>query len=181
MAQNPNLGVPARILRLNDYTAQLGGPLKHDKAFYFASIQRSEDRTKQTGPIVSSISPRFNIKLSLQPTARDSLTMSFQYDQLNVTGRIGLIPGWAIVSQDQTESLDSPEELWNLQYRRIFSSSTFLEAKYTGYTSYADKTPVSRQEAHYDGQTNAWWGGAGYGFKAARSRHQVNVSLLKYL
>jgi hypothetical protein len=180
VAQNPNLGVPARILRLNDYTAQLGGPLKHDKVFYFASIQRYEDRTKQTGPIVSSVSPRFNIKLSLQPTARDSLTMSFQYDQLNVTGRIGLIPGWAIVSQDQTESLDSPEELWNLQYRRIFSSSTFLEAKYTGYTSYADKTPVSRQEAHYDGQTNAWWGGAGYGFKADRSRHQVNISLSKY-
>ncbi len=39
-------------------------------------------------------------------------------------------------TDDQTLNQDSPEAIWNLQWRHLFSSSTFVEVKYTGWWGY---------------------------------------------
>ncbi len=177
---NPTLAVPNVVRKMNDYTVQLGGPLKKDKIFFFASIQRYQIEQKVSGAIRSEISPRFNGKFTFQPTPTDNIIASVQYDQYNQKGRTGSIPGYAVTNNSQTIDQDSPEWIYNGQYRKTFGASTLFEAKFTGYWGYYDLNPVSPAPAHYDGETGAYSGGAGYTAQYDRTRNQLNVSLSKY-
>lgn len=178
--KNATLAVPNRVLSMRDYTVQLGGPLKKDKVFFFGSVQRYQIKQKNTGAIRSEISPRFNVKLTYQPTPTDNFIASVQHDTYNQKGRIGSIPGYAVSSNLQTIDQDSPEVIYNGQYRRTFGASTLFEAKFTGYWGYYDLSPVSPQATHYDEATGHYSGGAGYTAQYDRTRNQLNVSLSKY-
>jgi hypothetical protein len=176
---NPTI-YPAEVLSYNDYTVQLGGPIKKDKLFFFGSVQRYQIEQHISRPVRSEVSPRFNIKFTYQPNPSDNIVASLQYDQYNQKGRTAWIPGFAVVDNSQTVNQDSPEYIYNAQYRKVFNSSTFLEAKFTGWWGYYYLNPVTDQAAHYDGDTNRYWGGAGYSYLADRTRNQVNASLSKY-
>ena len=181
LKQNGALGDSNVLKKLTDYTVQLGGPIKRDKAFWWASVQRyslngdpAGTRTKNT-----EISPRYNGKLTFNITPNDVLVGSVQYDNYNVTGRAGY-PGGTLSTDDQTVRQDSPEAVWNAQYRKVINSSTFLEAKYTGYWGYYYLDPVNQEPVVADYDTGEYFGGAGYYYYADRGRNQVNVSLSKY-
>ena len=82
VAQNPSLGEGGDVLKkLSDYTVQMGGPIKKDRAFFFASIQRYSSDEDPSGPLDkrTEISPRFNAKLTLQPTSSDTIILGGQY------------------------------------------------------------------------------------------------------
>lgn len=179
--QNPNLGSPNVLTKLNDYTVQLGGPFVRDKAFWWASVQRYAIESDPSGPsnLRSEVSPRYNGKITYQLSPNDTLIGSFQWDNYNVTGRFGLIPQ-SSANERQTLQQDSPEAVWNLQYRKVFGSSTFLEAKYTGYWGYFYLDPVDPSPMRFDGLTGAYSGGAGYTGYYDRDRNQVNLSVSKY-
>jgi len=181
LRQNPGLGLAAVSKKYADYTVQMGGPLKHDKAFFFASIQRFSELTDPTGPVANrqDISPRFNVKVTLQPTASDTLFLGAQYDQYNVTGRVGYWPSSQATDQ-QTVNEDAPEWVWNAQWRRVFGTGALLEAKFTGYTGYYYLDPVDPSVFTYDAATNEYSGGGGGQYYADRSRNQALVSLTKY-
>ena len=179
IAQNPALANTVQVLSMKDYTVQLGGPIKKDKVFFFASIQRYAI-SQYNPPVRGEVSPRFNIKVTFQPTANDNVIASLQYDQYNQTGRTGFIPGWAVSNHSQTIDQDSPNAIYNLQYRKVFNASTFLEAKFTGWWGYYDLNPVSSAPTHFDGGTGAYSGGAGYTAQYDRTRNQLNASLSKY-
>jgi hypothetical protein len=176
---NSTLAESVQVLSMKDYTVQLGGPIKKDKIFFFASIQRYSI-VQNSPPIRTEVSPRFNLKMTFQPTANDNIIASVQYDQYNQTGRTGFIPGYAVSNHNQTIDQDSPEIIYNLNYRKVFNSSTFLEAKFMGWWGYYDLNPVSQAPTHYDGGTGAYSGGAGYSLQADRTRNQLNASLSKY-
>lgn len=181
ISKNLLLGDPSRNNKLLDYTVQLGGPVKKDKIFFFASFQRYNIETHNSGTkaLRKEVSPRFNVKFNFQPTPNDTIIASLQYDQYNQRGRIGLVPGYA-ATQDQTINQDSPEAIWNAQYRKVFNSTTFLEAKWTGYWGYYDLNPVDTAPTHYNGYFDVYTGGSGYIYQADRGRNQVNVALSKY-
>ncbi|MFO7691450.1 MAG: TonB-dependent receptor [Vicinamibacterales bacterium] len=174
---NKSLGSPSVITKLNDFTVQLGGPFSKDKAFWWFSVQRYAFERDPAGPskLATEVSPRYNAKLTWNLTPSDTLTGSFQYDNYNVTGRYAWIPSYA-ADETQTVDQDSPEAVWNLQYRKLFGSSAFLEAKYTGYWGYYYLDPVRSDSARYDGETGAFSGGAGYYYYADRDRNQANIS-----
>jgi hypothetical protein len=178
-ALNPLLGTPVRTTDMKDYTVQLGGPLKKDKIFFFGSVQRYKIE-EYLPPTRTEVSPRFNMKVTFQPTSSDNIVTSIQYDQYNQTGRVGMVPAYAITSHSQTIDQDSPEAIYNAQYRKVFSSSTFLEAKFTGWWGYYDLNPVSQDPTHIDALTGAYSGGAGYVAQYDRTRNQLNVALSKY-
>ena len=180
IALNRNLAAPTTVLSLKDYTVQLGGPLKKDKLFFFLSAQRYQISQTYGNLVRGEVSPRFNGKVTWQPTSSDTISGSLQYDQYNQTGRTGLVPSYAVTSPSQTISQDSPEYIWNGQWRKVFGSSTFLEAKFLGYWGYYDLNPVSQAPNHLDGKTGARTGGAGYWMMNDRTRNQLNVSLSKY-
>jgi hypothetical protein len=181
LAQNPSLGQADITNKLVDYTVQAGGPIKKDKAFFFASIQRYSANYDPIGPRTTStdVSPRFNAKVTLQPTASDNLMLGVQYDQYNVTGRVG----WWSATQatdSATVTEDAPEWVWNIQWRKVIGSTTLLETKFTGYTGYYYLDPIDPRPPTYDGLTGEYGGGGGGLYYADRSRNQANVSLTKY-
>lgn len=168
--------------KLNDYTVQLGGPVRLNKAFFFASIQRYSITQDPDGPrtIRTEVSPRFNGKLTFQPTASDNIMVSFQYDQYNQTGRTGL-GGVNGTTDALTVVQDSPEVIYNGQYRKVIGNSSVFEAKFTGYRGYFDLDPLTPKSARLDGATGAWSGGAGYSAQFDRARDQLNASISKYV
>ncbi len=174
---NPSLGSPSVMTSLNDFTVQLGGPFSRDKAFWWFSVQRYAFEQDPSGPskIRTEVSPRYNGKVTFNLTPNDQLMGSFQYDNYNVTGRFAWIPQYA-ANETQTVNQDSPEAVWNLQYRKLFGSASFLEVKYSGYWGYYYLDPVLPDSARYDGETGAYAGGAGYYYYADRDRNQVNAS-----
>lgn len=178
--ENPSL-LATGVDRLDDYTVQLGGPLRRDKAFFFGSVQRYSVKEDPDGPrtVRTEVSPRFNGKLTLQPTSRDTVSVNLQYDQYNQTGRTGL-GGAANTTDDRTIEQDSPEWIWNGSYRKVLGGSAFLETKYTGYWGYFDLDPVNPVPARQDDE-GGWTGGAGYNAKYDRLRNQLNTSVTKYV
>jgi Carboxypeptidase regulatory-like domain len=182
LSQNPSLGLAAITKKLTDYTVQMGGPIKKDRAFFFANIQRYSAKSDPTGPVANAtdISPRFNTKVTLQLSSNDTLIAGMQYDSYNVTGRVGNWPA-AQTTDQQTVQEDAPEWVWNFQWRKVFGTSTFLEAKFTGYTGYYNLDPVDPTPYTYDFATDEYCCGGGGGLVYNdRSRNQGQVSLTKY-
>lgn len=166
---------------LKDYTVQMGGPIRENRAFFFASVQRYAIKQDPDGPrtLRTEVSPRLNGKLTFQPTAADNIVFSGQYDWYNQGGRTGL--GGANGTTDaRVVQQDSPEAIWNGQYRRVISNNALFEAKFTGYWGYFDLDPKTPTPARFDGKTGAWSGGAGYSAQYDRTRNQLNASLAKY-
>lgn len=177
---NPSIKA-AGVDELKDYTVQLGGPIRTNKAFFFASIQRYSIKQDPDGPrtLRTEVSPRFNGKLTFQPTTSDNIMISAQYDQYNQTGRTGM-GGVNGTTDPRTVVQDSPEIIYNGQYRKVIGNSAVLEAKFTGYWGYFDLDPLTPKSARLDGETGAWSGGAGYSAQYDRTRNQLNTSLAKY-
>jgi hypothetical protein len=177
-AANPALSEPAVINKRLDLTGQLSGPIIKDKLFFFLSGQRYQQIDNPSGPVGehTEMSPRFNTKITWQPGPNDNITANFQWDYYNQTGRR---TGWVGPSstQQQTENQDSPEAIWGLQWRHIFSPKTFAEVKYTGWWGYYNLDPLVTQPLHYDSANDAYSGGAPYFYYADRTRNQVNASL----
>jgi hypothetical protein len=180
-AVNPGLADPGVIKRMTDYTVQLGGPIVKDRLFFFMNVERYSLSEDPTGPRknYTEVSPRFNFKLTGQITPKDSLSLSGQFDWYNIKGRTGAIPA-SVATDIQTRTEDAPNSMWNLQYRKVFGSTAFLEAKFVGYSGYYDLTPLSMAPYHYDGGNGSYSGGAGWISKHDRGRNQLNLSVSKY-
>ena len=102
-----------------------------------------------------------------------------QYDQYNVTGRVGWWPTNQTIDSATVEE-DAPEWVYNAQYRKVFGTSTFLEAKFSGYTGYYYLDPVDPAPPVYDGETGEYSGGGGGIYYADRYRRTALVSVSKY-
>lgn len=178
---NPGLGQAAILKKLSDYTVQLGGPISKDKAFFFGSIQRYSATSDPTGPVANSqdISPRFNMKFTLQPSSTDTIILGTQYDSYNVTGRVGYWPA-AQAHDQQTVTEDAPEWVWNAQWRKVMGANTFLETKFTGYWGYYYLDPIDPSPFTYDADRDEYSGGGGGLEYEDRSRNQVQASLSRY-
>jgi len=178
--QNPALGQPDITKRLVDYTAQFGGPLARDKAFFYVSAQRYYRNQDPAGPrtIRWEVSPRFNSKLTFQPNVNDQLMFTLQYDAYNIIGRA---PGGLeyVVADEITNREDAPEWVWLAQWRHLFGSKTFFEVKYTGYDGYFDLNPEVEEPGHYD-VDGSYSVSQGWFALYDRDRNQVNAALSHY-
>jgi len=177
---NPALASSAVTNKRLDLTAQLGGPIIQDKLFFFLSAQRFEDDVNPSGPRTSSteVSPRFNTKVTWQPSPSDNVAFNFQWDYYNVTGRPSI--GSSLDTDATTVNQDSPESYWGVQWRHLFGSRTFMEVKYFGWWGYYYLDPDEPVSIGFDGTTSAYDGGAWYYYYADRGRNQVNASLSHY-
>jgi hypothetical protein len=175
---NPALGDPAVTKEQFDFTTQLGGPLIKDKLFFFVSAQRYHLRTDPTGPrsFYDEVSPRFNGKLTYQPSSNDIFTATVQYDSYNIQNRADIPPA-ALATDDLTNQEDAPEWVWLTSWRHLFGPRTFSEIKYTGWWGFYDLSPTTYAPQHYDGETGLYSVSQGWAYAADRGRHQVNASI----
>ena len=174
---NPALGDPAQTKEQLDFTTQLGGPLIKDKLFFFVSAQRYHLQTDPTGPrtFYDEVSPRFNGKITWQPTSNDILTGTVQFDSYNIQGRADI--GAALATDDLTNQEDAPEWVWLTSWRHLFGPRTFSEIKYTGWWGFYDLSPKVQAPQHYDGETGLFSVSQGWAYAADRGRHQVNAAI----
>jgi hypothetical protein len=178
--QNPSLTESEKTTRLLDLTAQLSGPLVKDKLFFFLSAQRYNLETDPTGPRtrLEQTTPRLNAKLTWEPGPNDSLTASFQgedYNYDNISN--SWFAGAALTTDAIARTEDGPDQLWSLQWRHLFGSNTFLEAKYHGYNAKDYYDPKQPGSLHYDYATGEYNGGAGYVQYADRKQHTLHAAL----
>lgn len=181
--QNPSLADGEKTTKLLDVTAQLSGPIVKDKLFFFLSAQRYKLTTDPPGPRqkLDETTPRLNAKLTWQPGAADTVTAAFQGEDYNYTGRSNSwFLGAALTTDALSLNLDAPDRLWSLQWRHLFGSRTFLEAKYHGYTAKAYFDPNVAEPLTYDYGTGQYSGGAGYFSYADRKQHTLNAALSHY-
>jgi carboxypeptidase family protein/TonB-dependent receptor-like protein len=178
--QNPTLSDPAKTEQLLDVTTQLSGPLVKDKLFFFLSAQRYHLKQNPSGPTTlrDEVSPRFNGKLTWQPSSNDIVNANVQFDSYNIIGRCGVAA--AQCTDDLTNQEDAPEWVWLTSWRHLFGSKTFTEVKYTGWWGYYDLTPKVHAPQHNDGATNLITVSQGWAYSADRGRHQVNGSITHY-
>ena len=177
--KNPTLADPAKTTKYADITTQIGGPLKQNKLFFFASAQRFLLETDPTGGVTKrhEVSPRLNFKLTWQPNPNNNFTGHIQYDSYNIIGRAGV--SLLIANDDLTNQEDAPEYVWMTQYRHLFNSNTFSEIKYTGWWGFFDLNPKKTVSAHTD-ETGLVHGSQGWFYFADRTRDQVNGSITHY-
>lgn len=173
---NPSLADRSTTDKLLDFTGQLSGPIKRDKAFYFLSVQRYQNDVNPSGRPTyrDEVSHRGNGKLTFMPNPSDHLMLTFQADDYNIRGRCDL---GAFVCLDETLNDEAaPGLTWLTQWRHLFSSSTFFEAKYTGWWGYFYLDPVVQAPGHgdADGSRSVSQGWFSYN---DRLRNQVNASL----
>jgi hypothetical protein len=92
--QNATLSDPAKTTELLDITTQLSGPIIKDKLFFFLSAQRYHLQQNPSGPTTlrDEVSPRFNGKLTWQPSSNDIVNANVQFDSYNIIGRCGVAP-----------------------------------------------------------------------------------------
>ena len=182
LTANPGLGESAVIKKLTDYTVQMGGPIKKDRAFFFANVQRYSTRSDPTGPVShsSDISPRFNMKGTLKPTELRHHHPRCAVRQLQRDGPRRLL------ARFRRRRIVRPSKRTRRNGSGTSSGSTrsvpssLLEAKFTGYDGYYNLDPVDPSPFTYDSDTDEYSGGGGGLYYADRNRNQVQVSLTKY-
>lgn len=171
----PDLTPPA-LAYLNGHIS-LGGPFIKDKLWFFSAFQYLQRRRKITGYPEESVydQPRFFIKLTYQPTPENRFSMFLHVDRYDGNNRSAS----KYTTPDAVRDQKSPELAFNGSYLRIFSDTTFFEAKFAGFLSYYKLIPHSGYDipGHYDmgtfARTENW---TSY-YHSYRTHLQVNTSL----
>jgi len=177
----------------SDTTAQIGGPIKRDKMWFFGSFEWFNANSSPAGypparpaGIAPSTlgpqgrtekDPRFLFKPTVNLGPNDKLTGYLEADGYYINGRGAA----SNTGPEATLKEDAPEVSWNGNYTRVLSSSSVLDVKYSGFWGYYYNTP-------YNGDTPGWFDtdlnffsvNSYYFYKADRTRHQANASVTKY-
>jgi len=193
---NPSLK-SGRTEYVTDTTAQVGGPFKRDKLWFFTSFQYYRPKETAAGypPAVPAgytaaqvnakgpaarleRSPRFLFKPTLKLSDSEQLTGFFETDSYTVDGR----RQGARVAPIATLHQDSPELAWNANYTKVLSATSVFDVKYSGFWGYYYLKPYNGYDTPgwYDVTHDFYAVNSYYYYNADRVRHQANASLTKY-
>jgi len=126
-------GLPYTRDHYSDVTVQVGGPIKRDRLWFFASYQNQQDDDSVVGvdPAIGtnfSESDRYFAKLNYYINAKHSLVLTYHEDDTNNGGGIGTnaSPSTAVARVGDTPTP-------GLGYTAVLSSKTLFEARFTGF------------------------------------------------
>ena len=189
---NPDL-VSAKTDYVTDTTAQIGGPLKRDKLWFFTSFQYYRPKTAPSGypPTVPvgmpdpnigpqarlEKSPRFIFKPTLKIGTSDQITGFLQAERYDIDGRNAA----ARVAPEATLQERAPGFSWNGNYTKVLSSSSVFDIRYAGFWGYYYNTQYNAETpGWYDVDEDFYGVNSYYFYKADRVRNQVNATLTKF-
>ena len=191
LAANRGLS-PGRTDLASDSSVQLGGPLVRDALWFFTGAQFYYARETPGGypaavpsgirgadggtPSPSESSPRVLFKPTWRWSDRNGLS-GFVHSERDVVQARGAAPQ---VSPDATLGEHSATTAWNVHLTRVLSTTTVLDASYSGFHGADDLVP-------YNGATPGWYDVAAdyysansyYFYGAARNRHHAQAELTK--
>lgn len=209
LKQNAGL-TPGKTIYSTDTTAQIGGPIKKDKIWFFTSFQYLRPKTTPAGypppnPTTGKAwtaaqggpearlenSPRFLFKPTWQISDKDKLTGFLEMERYDVDGR----GAWADTSPEATRKETAPSVAWNGNWTRVLSSTAVFNIKYSGYWGYyyndsyvVDTKNDWKNTSKLNPSTMGWYNvgtdfysvNTYYWYHADRTRHQVNATYSQY-
>jgi len=176
-----------------DTSAQVGGPLKRDRAWFFGGAQYYRPKSTPVGFPASvprgyksgggpaahvESAPRLLFKPTVKLSPASSIDGFVEADTYNVDAHDAA----ANVAPDATLRQQSPEVAWNGAYKRVLSSTSILDIRYSGFHGTFKLTP-------YNGDTPGWYDtdedyyavNAFYHYEARRDRNEIAARLGKFL
>ena len=136
--------------QISDFGGEIGGPLVHDRAWFYASFSSQDIRlVRRAGALVDRTRlDNPEVKLNWQATSRDMVNFLFFNGSKVKDGRSPGLPGilfdapTATFHQDNAYA-DSPfHGLWKIANDRVLSSNLFLTAQYAYYNTGNMLTPM---------------------------------------
>jgi outer membrane receptor protein involved in Fe transport len=118
--------------KYHDITGTLGGPIKKDKAWFFAAAQNWRDGSSPAG-----VDPAF---ATLYSSDRYDLKITWRLNDANVIEAKGHYEDWAFEEPASQFALPSAlgveagnQPAWGISWQSILSDRTMLEIKYAGW------------------------------------------------
>jgi hypothetical protein len=182
--QNATLdGIPYNLARYRDFSANVGGPIKKDKVWFFGGYQirdfwYSEPGTDPSEPKQND-DRRYFGKITWQMSKNNKLMASVEYDK-------SILPRPITVSQpyitDGAE--DSAQPVPNVEWTSVISDKTFFEARYAGFYGYDRWAPNSGSTSipgHYDLATGVYSMNSVSWYDGNIWKTQVSAKLTHYI
>ena len=124
-----------------DYALSIGGPIARDKLWFFGSVEYWHQETTPVGAMDTSDRkvPRFLGKLTYQLNEQNRIFAMGEYDK--VTNERRGIDRYTY--PEATSKQDGPNATFAVNWESIFTSSSFLNVKITGYDGNDDFLPYA--------------------------------------
>jgi hypothetical protein len=178
---NPVLTTPTATTMSIEISGHVGGPLRDDRASFFAGGQYARVDEDPAGRVTThrETTPRFIGKISLQPNGTNAFSAQVLYGSRSAHG---LTPADApLAATDQVTSRASGRDvLWLAEWRRSSSKNRLLAVHYSGWSGSSDTTPEVNSPGRFneDGVRTVSDGT----FRSAdRSRHRVAATFSSYV
>ena len=165
-----------------DFSVQVGGPLKQDRLWFFASYQKQEDGSSPVGVpesvgLQTDTFDRYFAKLNFQINPSHKLVATYHLDESE--DEYGIGPGQA-PSTAVSRFGETPTP--GLGYTGVLSPNTLLEVRFTGFYGDVDLGPTDpslpRDQARfYDLDTGDISGGHYYWYDLQPERTTVNAKV----
>lgn len=178
----PGVDLPFKRDQYVDTSFQLGGPIKKDRIWFFASYGYRKDASSQIGtdPAYPATNRAHRVfgKLDAQISEAHKLSITYHDDYYEIPFEVSESkPFFASL----LESGHNPTV--NVLLTSVINSNTFVEVKYGGFFSHDKGLPAtgSFEPSHYDTGTGFYTSGSTpYWWDLDQSRNQINVSLSHY-
>lgn len=172
------------ILTHWDSSAQVGGPLKRDRLWFFGGFQyvKRDDLPAGLGGAANRArSPKMIAKLTAAPSATVRLDGFFEHDWSRMEGAVIGAPGPA----ETLASERSPGKSWNARLTWLPSERTLLELRHNGYRSRYSLDPMSPNSRsgpspHLDLETGLASGNVPYYLRGEGQPLGVGVTVTRY-
>ena len=117
--------------KLTDYVLSSGGALIKDKLFYFAAASYKRDQLAEPGETAGAVrgdeTSRYNLKLDWSINQSNTLTVSSQYEDFDVSANYsGATDAYTVPGAFGHESADAFPSA-HMNFQSVLSSSTFFE------------------------------------------------------
>ena len=175
-------GIPFHREEFDDLTGTLGGPFMRDKAWFFASIQTTEDAYSDPGvdPTFPTAYPTERYDIKINAAFNDSNLMEAKYHLEDYD----FVFAFANATPDAIPTGFGTNPAWGLQFQSVLTPNDYLEVLYAGYSSddnrlsatgstappYVDYSPPDGGPPQYSGSPT-------YQYRWVLGRDQLDVKL----
>jgi hypothetical protein len=162
-----------------DVNGQVGGPIIHDKLWFFSGIQYDNNEEHPFGfdGVITEKGPRLITKVDYKLNSNNSLQGLYHWS--NISG--SNVGGGAFALPEATFETKTEQSTWNAQWTSLLGTDTNVEARFSGYYDNFT-TPEDRPDlaGHQELTTSQNSVNAPLRTNNHRSRHQVNTVLSHY-
>jgi Carboxypeptidase regulatory-like domain/TonB dependent receptor-like, beta-barrel len=166
-----------------DTTAQVGGPIKQDKLWFFTGVQYFKQLDRPAGfngPFTSEKDPRYIGKINWAASPNVKVEGFYEWDKYDITGR-----GAGPDRPPETTVIEpAPETNWNGRVTWTINAKTLLDVRNGGYTGYypleptppnTRSGPFPRRDENFNYSVNS-----SYYYRADRTRNVTAATLTRY-